>query len=119
MYPPIVSQGLTEVTIRYCYDFGDDALEHLFAKWITPSSVDTLTRLELTGNSLTQIPLDVPKFKNLDFLRLYENMVPLTIQSHAFNIQLPLNSRSILMLDDSEIQSIEPGAFQGVPFYHF
>lgn len=118
-YPAIVAQGLTAVTIKYCYDFGDDALENLLTKWITPSSVDTLTQLDLSGNSLTQIPLDMPKFKKLYVLRLFENLVPWTIQSYAFNIELPPSSRSTLMLDDSEIQSIEPGAFQGIPFYQF
>jgi len=111
-YPAIVSQGLKSVSIQNCYDFDDDALEHLMTKWISPSSMDTLDRIFLKGNSLTQIPRDIPKFEMLSYVELTDNMAPLIIQSNAFQFEeTPPNQ---LLLNNAGIQWIEENAFQGI-----
>jgi len=50
--PAKLPKGLGQVYIVYCYDLGDAALQNLLAKWVTPSSANTLTLLEVGGTSL-------------------------------------------------------------------
>ena len=109
--PAKLPNGLSQVYIIYSYDFGDDALKNFLAKWVIPSSKNTLTYFEVAGNSLTKIPSDVLKFNQLNTANFYENVIPLTIPPGVLNFNATVQT---VYLDDSHITSVPDGAFKGI-----
>lgn len=108
--PAKLPRGLSQVYIVYCYDLGDAALQNFLAKWVTPSSTNTLTLLEVAGTSLTKIPADVTKFNMLDHAHFYENFKLMTIQKGAFHFNATVED---VFLDASEIDYVADDAFKG------
>lgn len=109
-FPPPVPNGLSSLWIWFAYDMTTQAAQNLLAKWVTPTSKDTLTSIQLGGNSLTAIPSDISKYSQLTDVQFWENAQPWNIQSRALNITVPVKT---IYLDASRIASVSAGAFLG------
>ena len=109
-FPSLPPNGLTTVSITNCYDLTDDAIDRLFTFWVTLSSQDTLTSLTLSGNNVTKVPIDVPKFSLLDTVDMSNNQQTWLIPINSFNFKVPVKS---LKLDNSKIYQISGFAFTG------
>lgn len=112
-FPPPVPKGLSAFWVWFSYDLTTAAVQNLLAKWVTPTSTNTLTNVVLGGNNLTTIPPDVSKYTKANDVNFWDNSQPMSIQSGAFNYSIPIQS---LLLEASQIMSVSPGAFIGIDF---
>ena len=112
---PDLSNGLIGFDISNNF-MGDIAMDR-FLNWIRkcPNIINTLKMLYIRGNELTKLPLDISSFKNLEIIDLSNNSFRVIRSgSFVFSNKSNLSSYSQLNLSSCEIQTIEPGAFQGL-----
>lgn len=115
-FPAPPPYGLITFSVKYCYDVGHEALGNLMAKWVTPTSIDTLRTIYLIGNSLTRFPPEINKYNQVNTAEFWANRPPLKIQSGSFNFKAPVD---YLAIDNANVVSISPGAFQGIGICFF
>ena len=108
--PAILPKGLTSFSLAYC-NMNNNAVNLILSKWVLPSSKNTLVTLNLSGNTLTQIPPIVSSFAKLT--NFIANNVKLSvIQPAAFIFNTPV--QTISMEGGNQIASIAAGAFKGI-----
>jgi len=105
------------LNINNCYDVGTDALQNLLTKWVTRTSRRSLESLSLSNNSLTRVPSEVYRY-GLVYVEISGNLQPLTLPNLSFYAVagysfVPYGNPPTLILSNSKITSISPGAFQG------
>lgn len=110
-FPAPLVNGLTKLRIWSCDELGDNSMNIILNKWITPASRSTLNNIQLAGLNLTKIPLEMSKYNNLNTLYFSENIHPMTIQAGALNFTSPV---LYMYFDVANVNSISPGAFTGI-----
>ena len=80
-------------------------------EWLLESSTNTLTALAIQGMDMTKIPREISQFVKLDDLEIMGNSAPMTLQSGSLSFKSQIH---LLWLTYSEINTIEPGVFQGI-----
>ena len=110
-FPAPPSNGLSYFELKQCYDLGSSAVQNILAKWVRPTSTNTLITLDLSYNTLTSIPPEISKFNQLEVLDLSGQKQPWILQSGSFNFKNPVRT---IAFGSSCLTSISPGAFQGI-----
>lgn len=109
---PILANGLKYaafVSREYEAILSDSQLSRIL-DWVLISSADSLERLTLERNfHVTKIPKQISSFKALNYLNLRECRIR-SIKSGDLSFSVPIKT---LILFNSSISDIEPGAFQG------
>ena len=99
-------------------DLDDDTVARILATFDGSSS--TITRLLLANNALTRVPHQIGTFQHLNYVQLDDNKID-SIPTEAFNFSggggtsLPAGGGGGgLFLRRNQLQTIAPGAFQGL-----
>ena len=108
---PNTSQGLTNLYLQSS-SIQNDPMDRIL-NWTLEHSTDTLKTLYIDNNHLTNIPRQIPNFKQLEYLNM-DNQYPddiATVPSGAFTFNAPVSN---INCRGNGIAKIEPGAFQGI-----
>lgn len=112
--PRSMYQGsLKTLYLTYSEDMNDEAIS-IIMDWALHSFNTTLENIYIYGNNLTKIPHQLQLFSRLKYLDLKENSFSL-ITNHSLVFKEA--TIRLLLLSESKIEEIQPGAFQGD--YHF
>jgi len=111
---PQLARGLTYLFFRE-NDIQDDAMNRIL-NWTIQYSANTLERISIEGNELTQIPkqLQAPhSFPNLQYLYMGDQKTGIPLITTG-SLSCPSNySNYLLGANNNRITTIEAGAFQG------
>ena len=108
-FPTILANGITDLDMGGC---GVDTIAaNRFLDWLAKSSNSTLSKIYLDSNSLTNIPTQIALMTKLAFIDMSFNQIT-TIQSGDLSFTAPVTN---LYLRANSINSVEFGAFQGIP----
>ena len=112
-FPTLTTGGLKRFQfINFDEKQTADALVSRLLDWILLSSANSVEVLILSGVGITNIPSQILSFTALKHLDLSVNSIQ-TIKNGALRFSAPVFS---LRLASNKINSIEPGAFQGIHF---
>lgn len=114
--PAILPKGLTSFSLAYC-NMDDNAINFILSKWVLPSSKNTLVTLNLSGNTITQIPPSVSSFAALTNFIANNNGKLSVIKPAAFTFNAPV--QTISMEGGNQIASVAAGAFKGNIYIFF
>jgi len=110
-FPTLSTGGLKTFRFRYSGMHTDASVSRML-NWILFSSAKTLEYLSIDSVGITEIPSQIPSFTALKRLNLESNTIT-TIKNGELRFSVPV---SFLYLPVNKINSIEPGAFQGIYF---
>ena len=83
-------------------------------EWVLKNSADTLLILDIEGNAITKVPLQIGSFQNIEDIYLDQNPFPPIIRSGTFDLIFSrLLSVTFFSLDSADIEDIEPEVFEG------
>lgn len=112
---PLLAKGLNGFYLHGALDVQDEAMDRIL-NWIL-RSLDTdvtLRNLDISGNALTRIPRAIASFRSLvdiDISNNYASQIKsIPAGSFAFSPDVPMQ---YLYLSSNQVNSIEPGAFEG------
>ena len=91
----------------------DETMDRILGWLLNSETVNTLEELDLRQNALTEIPWQLSRFKKLRSVILSKN--PMSGIIYA-NISSVFSSILDIWLDDTGIQTIQPGAFKGLAY---
>jgi len=109
-FPTLSTGGLKTFEFMYYDGKQNDALVSRMLDWILPSSAKTLESLTLVDIKITKIPSQIISFTALTRLHLSSNWIT-TIKTGELSFSVPVSE---VGLSGNQINSIEPGAFQGI-----
>ena len=111
---PILHNGLKYVDLSGNF-IGDAAMDRILQWLIDSPSVDTLETLDLSETFLTEIPKKFSLFKNLCILYMNSNLIKTIPSGSITALNVPADEPvAKIHLHSCDIDTIEPGAFQGI-----
>jgi len=113
-FPILSTGGLKKFALLFSGENISDASVGRMMDWILLSSAKTLEKLQIVNVGITEIPTQIPSFTALEYLVLDKNSIS-SIKNGALSFSGPVK---VLRLWENKINSIEPGAFQGIELFY-
>jgi len=100
--------GLTSFYAAEC-GLDDGGMSQLL-DWLIPNSAATLKILLFDGNRISSIPRQKRSFQQLSSVKIFRNIVELTVPSNSFNGTV----NKEISLGSTQVVRVEPNAFLGI-----
>ena len=104
----LLPNGLTNFYAAEC-GLDDGGMGQLL-DWLMPNSAATLRILLFNGNKISSIPRQISSFQQLYSVKIFRNIVDLTVPSNSFNGTI----NQEIGLGLSRVVRVEPNAFIGI-----